>query len=175
MRFEVRESARHARGVVFAAHRDELEAIARYLPDVEKVELRSRSKGARGLEEQVHWWTGSPSALPVFVRPMVPPHLLQWSQRTTWDPATHTASWTIEVPGLGPAVVAGGTNTYVDEGSTCGIGIVGDFAFHPERVPQLAGIPAAAVPMVERMVVKLIVPMIERTGAAVARYLDERR
>ena len=51
----------------------------------------------------------------------------------------------------------------------------GDFSFHPDRVPQLQSIPAVAVPMIEKAVVGMIVPMIERTGSAVAKYLDESR
>jgi hypothetical protein len=175
MRFEVREQTRYPRAIVFAAHRDRLEEIAAYLPDVEKVELRSRTRHAGGREVQHHWWTGSPSALPAVIRPMVPPALLQWRQTTTWDPATHTASWEIEVPGFGQAIVATGRNVYVEERGVCRIELEGDFEFHPERIPQLKAVPTAAVPLVEKGVVKLIVPMIERTGAAVARFLDDQK
>ena len=173
MRFEVRETTKYPREVVFATHRDRLEDIARYLPDVEKIDLRGRSRHAGGREQQTHLWTGSPSALPLLFRPFVPPNLLVWQQVTTWDPSTWTATWAIEVPGLGQAIVANGTNVYVDHGGSCRIDLDGDFAFHPERVPQLAAIPSSMAPMIEKVVVGLIVPMIERTGSAVAKYLDE--
>lgn len=174
MRFDVREATRYPRAVVFAAHRDRVSDIVAYLPDVEKIEMRSRTVHAGGREEHVQWWTGSTSALPLLLRPVVPPAMLQWKQTTLWDPSDHTARWTIEVPGLGPAVDARGINRYVEaEPGKCHIEIEGDFDFRPERVPQLAKIPSSAVPMVEKAVVAMILPMIERTGSAVARWLDE--
>lgn len=175
MRFEVREDTKYARATVFDAHRDHVVDIVPYLPDVEKIELRSSSRHANGREEQVHWWTGSPAALPALLRPLVPPALLQWKQTTLWDPQTCTASWSIEVPGMAEAILAQGVNRYVEDKGLCRIEIEGDFEFHPERVPQLSKIPSSAVPMVEKAVVSLIVPMIERTGSAVAKWLDANR
>jgi hypothetical protein len=145
----------------------------KYLDDVQSVELRSRAQHAGGREEQVHLWVGAPSALPAFVRPFVPPQLLTWKQKTLWDPFSWTATWEIDVLALGPAIEARGTNRYHEDGSGCVIEIEGDFSFRPGEVPQLAQVPASAVPMVEKAVVAMIVPLVKRTGAAVARFLDE--
>ena len=73
----------------------------------------------------------------------------------------------------GPEGEARGTNRYLEDGAGCAIEVEGDFAFRPEKVPQLAAIPATTVPMVEKAVVALIVPLVKRSGAAVARFLDE--
>lgn len=175
MQFEVRETTTHARSVVFAAHRDRLRDIVQHLDEVHSVELRSRSLHAGGREEQVHLWVASPTALPALVRPFVPPQLLAWKQRTVWEPYTWTATWEIDVLALGPSVEARGTNRYLQEGAGCTIELAGEFAFRPDKVPQLAQVPASAVPMVEKAVVALIVPLVKRTGAAVARFLDEER
>ena len=173
MRFEVRDTNRFPRPTVFAVHRDELEQIAASMPDVERVEVRGRSRHADGREEQITHWAGSPSALPALIRPMVPASMLQWRQTTLWDPRTYVATWTIDLPGLGGAVHATGSNRYLEAPGGTTIEVEGDFAFRPEVVPQLKSIPASAVPIVERAVVSMIVPMIERTGSAVAKYLDE--
>ncbi|MEZ4238967.1 MAG: DUF2505 family protein [Myxococcota bacterium] len=174
MHFDLNHVTRHPRDLVFATHRDHIEALAAYLPDVERIEVRGRSRHADGREVQTQWWVGSTSALPLLLRPMVPAHLLQWQQTTTWDPAAWTASWEIEVPGLGAAVSARGKHTYERDPAGCRIALEGDFAFRPDRVPQLAQVPAAAIPVVERAVVSIVLPMIERTGEAVGRYLDDR-
>ncbi|MEQ1567077.1 MAG: hypothetical protein ABMA64_15670 [Myxococcota bacterium] len=174
MRFSVRDTSRFAREVVFAAHRDEIERIAGELPDVQRVEIRGRTRRADGWEEQTTLWVGSPSVLPLLLRPVVPPQMLQWRQVTRWDPVAWVAQWTIDVPGLGPAIEAAGENRYLAEGDGCTIAIDGDFAFRPDRVPALDAIPKAAVPVVEKAVVAMIVPMIERTGAAVRQYLERR-
>lgn len=173
MRFDVVEQTKHPRPRVFAAHKDRLLDIAPLLGDVERVELRSRTTHADGREEQLHWWTGSPSVLPAIVRPMVPPNLLQWRQRTLWNRVTWTADWEIDVPGLGGSVEASGRNVYLDSDGRCRIEIGGDFAFRPDRVKELSAVPSAVVPMVEKVVVGLIVPLVQRTGLAVATWLDQ--
>ncbi len=173
MRFDVVEDTRHPREVVFSAHKDRLLEIVPFLEDVEKIELRGRASHADGREEQTHLWYGSPSVVPALVRPMVPPHLLQWLQKTVWSRKTWTAEWTIDVPGLGGTVEASGRNVYVEAGGKCRIEVSGDFAFRPEKVKELAAVPASVVPMVEKIVVGLIVPLVQRTGVAVSRFLDE--
>lgn len=173
MRFEVEDHARFPRATVFAAHRDRLEDIVKFLPDVERVELRGRERHAGGKEVQHHHWTGSPAALPVLIRPLVPPALLQWRQVTTWDGANWRADWSIDVPGLGEAIAASGRHLYLEDGQHCRMELEGDFSFRPDRVPQLKQVPAAAVPMIEGVVVKIIVPMIQRTGEAVAKFLEQ--
>lgn len=173
MRFEVSETTSHPRSVVFAAHRDRVADIVRGLEEVDRVELRSRARHAGGREEHVHHWYGTAAALPALVRPFVPPHLLTWRQKTLWDPFHWTATWEIDLLALGPAVDVRGTNAYAEEGTGCRIDVAGDFVFRPDRVPQLAQIPASAVPMVEKAVVSLILPLVKRSGAAVARWLDE--
>lgn len=174
MRFQVRETTRHPRPVVFAAHRDELASIVAGLDGVRRVELLSEARRADGALVQVHLWTGSSAVLPALVRPFVPPALLQWRQETAWDPARWVAEWVIDVPGLGTAVEASGANVYAEEDAGCCIVVDGDFTFRPERASQMGSIPASVVPMVERVVVSLIVPLVQRSGAAVARYLDRR-
>lgn len=173
MRFDVVEDTRHPRAVVFSAHKDRLIEIVPLLEDVDKVELRGRTLHADGREEQVHLWYGSPSVVPALVRPMVPAHLLQWRQKTVWDRRSWTATWEIDVPGLGGTVEASGRNVYVEADGRCRIEVTGDFAFRPDRVKELAAVPSSVVPMVEKVVVGLIVPLVQRTGVAVSRFLDE--
>jgi hypothetical protein len=178
MRFDVVETMEHALDKVFSTHRDRLAETIVFLDDVERVECRSEVRHASGVVEQIYLWHGSPSVLPLLVRGMVPPNLLQWRQRTLWDEAGRLATWEITVPGLGNAVESRGTNRYEPFGSGTRILIDGDFQFRPGEVEGLAkAVPAAAVPMIEQVVVKMIVPLVKRSGAAVARLLqqDQRR
>lgn len=174
MRFDVVETVRHGPEQVFLAHRDRLADTIVYLDDVERVECRSSTRHAGGAVEQVHLWYGSPSVLPLLVRPFVPPHLLQWRQRTWWDPVERMARWEIDVPGLGTVIESAGTNRYeAHDGGWTRLVIGGDFHFRPERLEALErSLPPAAGPMVEKIAVGLVVPMVQRTGAAVSRFLD---
>lgn len=173
MQFAHTERTRHPRALVYRTHRDEIVAITSHLEAVKSVELRKRTVHAGGRLELTHRWQGTRAALPPLVRAMIPEELLVWSQRTTWDNHGWVADWVIEVHALGPALACSGRNAYFEEpDGGCRIEVTGDFAFRPDQVPQLAGVPAAAVPVVERAVVAMIVPLIKQSGAAVASYLD---
>jgi hypothetical protein len=80
------------------------------------------------------------------------------------------------VPGLGEAVESTGTNTYelVSKGERTKITIAGEFHFRPERFEALArAMPPGTAPVVERVLVSLVVPLVKRSGSAVAKFLDE--
>lgn len=175
MDFSDVERSPYPRARVFAAHRDELEAVVANLAEVRRVELRGRTKRADGRIEQLHHWFGSQSALPLLVRPFVREELLAWTQHTVWDESAYGAEWVIEVPGVGDAVSCGGEHRYLEDGAGTRIEVTGSFDFDPTQSELLASVPESAIPMVERMVVSLIVPMIKRSGAAVSDYLTRKR
>jgi hypothetical protein len=179
LRFDLTDTVPHPLALVFAAQRDLLPDAVRSLEEVERVELRSQTKRADGTIEQVHLWTGSPKVLPVLFRAVIPAHLLQWRQRTVWNSEDHTGTWEIEVPGLGRAVAASGVNRYtavpagkgVPESTRCEV--AGEFWFRPDQLDGLQHVPASAIPMVEKVVVSLVVPLVGKTAAAVSRFLTE--
>ena len=172
MEFSHRERTGYRPSLVFRTHRDELSAVVAHLDAVRRVELISRTEHATGRLELLHRWLGTKAALPLIARPFVPEEVLVWLQRTTWDESTLSAAWQIEVPGFGESIDCRGTNRYHETPGGSRIDIAGTFVFQPDRVEEMAGVPSSTVPIVERMVVSLVVPLIERSGAAVARYLE---
>ena len=48
----------------------------------------------------------------------------------------------------------------------------GEFVLHAERIADLPTLPPGAVPLIERFVVAMIVPMIQQSGHAVSELLD---
>jgi hypothetical protein len=174
MRFASREWLPFSAGRVFAAQRDEVDRIVPYLPDVEQVEQISEARAAGGDLVHVHRWTGSARSLPVLLRPFVRPEFLRWHQTTRWSGGTLVATWSIAVPALGTAIETGGVSRYIEgASSTCTVEIEGDLSFRPGASGELGHVPASAVPVVERFVVGVVVPMIARTTVAVGRYLRE--
>ncbi len=172
MDFAHAESTPHPRSLVFRTHRDELSAIVDGIDAVRRVELRSKTASAGGQLQQEHRWYGTHAALPALLRPFVSEELLVWIQRTTWSTHTWRADWEIEGPGLGPARECRGSNVYLEDGSGTKIEVSGSFAFRPGAMAELKAVPSTAVPVVERAVVALIVPLIKQSGSAVATYLD---
>lgn len=172
MRFTVRESVPFPPARVFAAERDELDAIVPFLPDVQRVVLRSDERGADGHRTQVHRWTGSAESIPLLLRAVVREDWLQWDQTTRWEEDRLSASWSIAVPALGAAVEARGVRRYEPDGIVCAVGVDGELTVRATGVDALVALPPSAVPFVERFAVGLVVPMIGRTTVAVGRYLQ---
>lgn len=172
MDFSHSERTVYPRPLVFRTHRDDLQAVVEHLDAVRRVEQRSHAAHADGQLEQVHRWYGTKAALPIYVRPFVPENLLVWTQRTLWNQERWVAEWQIEVPGLGESIDCRGTNTYHEDRRGSRIDVAGSFSFRPQRVEEMAQIPQSAVPMVERVVVSLVVPLIKQSGAAVVHYLE---
>lgn len=170
MQFDVSDEAPFPRALVYRTQRDAFEQIAPRLDAVERVRLKSESRHASGVLEQTHEWWAKPAALPFFLRPLVPPEMLHWFGHTRWDPATWCCNWRIDVPALGPMAEIDGTQTYTETPTGCRIDVSGRFDFHPERVDALK-LPRAAVPFVERFVVALIVPLMQKSSSAVIAHL----
>ena len=172
MDFSVSDDAPFPRPLVFATHRDEFETIAPRMAEVDRVRLKSQSVHADGTIEQKHEWFGHPKALPLLIRPLVPSEMLHWFGISHWNPHTFVATWTVEVPALGPMADITGKQAYVETPQGCRIDLSGSFDFHPERVPRLK-LPPGAVPVVERFIVSLIVPLLQKSGNAVVEHLRE--
>ena len=175
MQFDVSDEAPFPRPLVFRTHRDAFETIAPRLEAVDRVRLKSESRHASGILEQTHEWWAKPSALPFFLRPIVPAEMLHWFGHTRWDPSAWICRWRIDVPALGPMAEIDGEQTYEEREPGCRITVRGRFDFHPERVEALT-LPPGAVPFVERFVVGLIVPLMQTSSQAVIAHLhDEAR
>jgi hypothetical protein len=170
VRFTHTTTARYTAERLFTTYRDHLVAIAPLIPSVNRVELRSRTQLAGGEVELAHLWHGTSAAVPAFVRPFVQPEMLRWIDHTRWDHRTLTASWRIELPAVGPAVKATGTYVFEDVGGSGRVVAQGDLSLDASMLPPAM---VAAKPMIERMVVGLLEPMIEDAGDAVVRWLDQ--
>lgn len=169
MHFSHTTTCRYAPDRLFRTYRDHLVDIAPYIASVERVQERSRTTHADGSVELAHLWFGTAQAVPVFVRPFVNPQLLQWMDHTRWHADTRIARWRIELPTLGSAVTATGTYRFEDHRKGGQVVAEGDFAIDPRALPPAF---AQAKPMIERMVVGLLEPMVADAGGAVVRWLD---
>ncbi|MCA9566958.1 MAG: hypothetical protein KC656_03910 [Myxococcales bacterium] len=165
MRFEVQHDAPYPRERLFVAHRDRFPALVEHMPEVRSVSERSRAHHADGSVVVRNRWQGSKAAVPLLFRALVPEEVLVWEDETRFDMRTWTCTWTLTIPGLGPMADVAGVHRYLERGQGSRIELEGDFDFHPERAPQVT-LPPGSTPVIERMIVGLIVPLITRSGEA---------
>lgn len=173
MRFTLTDELPHPRDLVFATHRDKLEELVEYLPNVESVEIRKREIDGAVVRLENHW-KGASTDVPAVLRPIVKAEYLSWVDYAEWDEAAHRCRWRIELGLLPGAITARGESVFVEEGDETIVNMTGEFIIHPERIP---GVPAFvaknAAPALEKFIVGLIQPNLRKSNAAVVEYLDD--
>ena len=167
--------ARHPRPVVFRTLRDRLAEVAAFMPNITGIDAIERVEDGPGRHRIVNRWRGEGS-IPAVARRLVKPDMLRWTDRALWDEADWTCTWEQETAFFADRVSCSGHNHFVEvEPDVTRIEIRGVFEL---RLQGLAGLPGPlarrASPAVERFIVALITPNLERTAAAADRLLSER-
>lgn len=162
-----------ARPVVFAAYRDHLVDLVEFLPNIRRIEVRSRKDdGARS--ELVNEWHGG-GEIPAAARAVLSESMLSWTDYATWDQDEWTCSWKIETHSFTEAVDCRGKNRFVEQAGSTRLEIRGDLVIDGKKlkaVPRLlAGTVARAV---EDILVKKITPNLLSVSDGLRKYLEQR-
>ena len=176
MKFQLSEKTRFDRGLMFKTHRDDLEALVPYMTMVERVRAEGKETHADGTQVLTHRWLCTRDAVPAMIRPMIPPNMLVWVGRATWNPHHYTCTWDIDIPGLEQAVTIHGVHKYVEAGSGTRVELTGDFEIHPDKIPNLP--PMITQPMVsafEKFTTHVIIGVMKATHRAVVSYLEDKQ
>lgn len=173
MRFTITDELPYPLDQVFSVHRDKLEELVVYLPNVDAVETRVREVDGPIVRLENHW-TGASSDVPAVIRPLFKSEYLTWVDRAEWNEATHTCKWNIQLNALPGAITARGENLFREEDGETIIDMTGEFIVHPERIPGLpAFVVKAAVPTLEKFIIGLLQPNLRKSNAAVVEYIDD--
>lgn len=173
MKFSLVDEIPHPRALVFSTHRDKLQELVPYLPNVASVATESRVVDG-AVVRLVNLWTGASTDVPAPIRPLVKPEHLTWVDRAAWDQDRWRCDWEITLTALPDAVTARGFNTFLEEGADTIIQMNGEFVIHPDRIP---GVPAfvarAAGPALEKFVVGLLQPNLRKSNQAVQQWIED--
>jgi hypothetical protein len=172
MQFRTESTIGHPRDAVFAAYRDRLPEIAAYLDDISEIRVLSRAEEA-GLVKLHNEWASS-REVPAVARGFLKPEHLRWDDYASWDAAAWTVTYAIHTRAFTDAVNCTGRNTFIDEGGRTRIVLEGTFDVDVKAVPGVPRLLAGTVkPQVEKFIVALIQPNLERVNTAVGRFLDD--
>ena len=161
----------HPRPLVFRTLRDRLVEVAAFMPNVTGIEELERTEEAPGRHRLVNVWEG---AIPAVARRFVKSEMLRWTDRAVWDEGDWSCEWSQETAFFTDRVSCSGASRYVEVyPDTTRIEIRGTFELRLRGVPGLPSLLARrATPAVERFIVGLITPNLEKTAVAVERFLD---
>ncbi|MCA9566329.1 MAG: hypothetical protein KC656_00730 [Myxococcales bacterium] len=173
MRFTITDELPHPLDLVFSTHRDKLEELVEYLPNVESAKTVKREEDGPVVRLENHW-VGATSDVPGVVRPWIKAEMLSWIDYAEWDASTHTCRWRLELGVLPGAITAKGETKFREEDGETIADMVGEFVVHPERLPGVPTFVAKkAAPALEKFIVGLISPNLRKSNAAVVEYIDD--
>jgi hypothetical protein len=159
------------RSLVFATYRDQLLNLIPYLPNVHKIEIKSRREVQGQLFCINHWHGGG--EIPVIARSIISDDMLSWTEHNIWDPVTFTLVWRIETHVFTKAVNCAGENRFIEDGSGTIVENRGHLIINPQQlegVPELLRGQVASV--VENFLVQKTTPNLLEMGQGVQRYLE---
>lgn len=158
--------------VVFPAMRDQLPAMAAFMPNIDRIEEEKRDTSKAGVIEMLNKWHTARTEIPTMARPFVDQSKMYWYDHATWLDAEKLCHWRLEVGFMAERVDCGGTTSYhaVGDGET-EMRIDGKLELDLKGlVPRLMLKKATAG--VESFVGKMIQPNFQKTADALTRYLE---
>ncbi|TVQ95578.1 MAG: hypothetical protein EA398_17515 [Deltaproteobacteria bacterium] len=172
MEFQVKDTIPHPRETVWTTHRDHLVELAEYLPNIETIEVESRTDEG-DITRLVNLWKAAPTEVPAPARPFIKPEMLRWIDRATWNRGEWRCQWDIELGFLPEAVSARGFNRFLEEDGHCTIEINGEIEVRADRIPGVPRLVAGRLSgAIEKFVVNLIRPNLLKTNEAARRFIE---
>ena len=165
----------HSREKVYTAYRDRLPQLAAYIPDIKRIDEVSREDLATSVKLHNIWIADRD--IPRVMQMVVKPEMLQWDDYAEWITADWSCKWSLKLRVFTESVTCGGLNTFTEtsNGKTRML-ISGDLDIdlaNMRGVPRLLA--PSLKPQIEKFIVSLITPNLEKVNVALERYLNEQR
>jgi hypothetical protein len=173
---EIRADARvpFARGVVFAAYRDDIAKLLPYLSNVRGVDVKSRHDDG-AIVEIVNEWHGG-GDIPGPLRAVVGEAALGWVDHARWDATAFRCAWRTETRAFAGAVRSSGENAFLEAGpDKTLIEFRGALDVDAKKIRGVPGFLASTVGRsVEEFLLGKIQANLVETSRAVEKYLTQR-
>lgn len=173
MRIHSESVIHHPREAVFEAYRDRLSEVAVYIPDIRQIDVLDRRE--EGTLVSLHNEWVADREIPKIARGFIRPEMLRWDDWARWDVSTQICTWKLGIRAFPEGVKCMGSNTFVDlGGGRTKVVLGGDLTVDVKKIPGVPRLLAGRVgPQVERFIVSLITPNLERVNSSLGRFLDD--
>jgi len=171
MKLSIRTEIPHAAEDCFAAMRDEMPALASYMPNVKRIDVVDRVEGEDSIKLTNRWFAAN-TEIPTLARPFVDPDKVFWLDHATWLNGTFRCNWRLELGFLTDRITCEGATIFTPTGDkTCLMEIDGDLSLELKGlVPRL--MVGRATKGVEQFILKLMEPNFRRMGISLTEYLN---
>lgn len=161
-----------ARDIVFAAYRDKTQDLTPYLPNVRKIEVKSR-KDNPPITELVNIWHGG-GEIPAAARAFLSESMLSWTDHARWDADAYTCAWRVEAHAFTEAITCQGLNRFVEDGQGTILQIRGSLSIDPAKIKGVPRLLAGSVSkMAEELLGGKIKPNLVEVSVGIQKYLEK--
>lgn len=162
------------RDVVFSAYRDHLVDLVDFLPNIRRIEVKSR-KDTDNVVELVNEWHGG-GEIPAAARVVLSESMLSWTDYAEWNEAAYTCKWRIETHSFKDAVDCRGENRFIDVDGGTRLEIRGRLTIDAKKVKGVPKLLSKSVSKtVEDFLVKKITPNLIEVSGGLRRYLERQQ
>lgn len=160
------------RPLVYATYRDKIVELVPYLPNVRRIDVKSRREEG-GLIHFVNEWHGG-GDIPVVARAVISEAMLSWTDLATWNESEFTTEWYVKTHAFTEAVHCAGVNRFKEANGVTLIESRGELAINTK---ELKGVPQLLAGMVGRTVEDFlsqkIGPNLLQVSEGVRHYLEQ--
>lgn len=158
---------------VYLAYRDRLSEIARYIPNVDRIEVAKREDLEDGVQLHNIWHAAA--RIPPVVDRFIKPEMLKWDDHARWFDREHHCDWKIVTRFFTDQVDCHGrTALFKDGAKATRVAITGELKVSLSGIPGVPRLLAGAIaPLVEKFVVALITPNLIKVNEALEKFLDD--
>lgn len=162
------------RTTVFSTYRDQLVALLPFLPNVRRIEEKSRTTDGPITKLVNEWHAGG--EIPAVARAFISESMLSWTDRATWDETSFTCAWEIETHAFTEAVSCTGENRFFEDGDGTRLEIRGTLTIDAKKIRGVPGLLAGKVSRaVEELLVQKIQPNLVEVSRGLGDFLEQQR
>lgn len=171
MKIHSESRIRHPQSLVYTAYRDRLPEVVPYMPDIAEISVVSREDRPQGPRLHNRW--RSDRDIPTVVQRFLRPEMLCWDDHAEWFDDEGACSWRLSIPAFPTQVQCAGRNTFVADGAHTRVVLTGELTIQADKIPGVPRLLARTMaPQIEKFIVALITPNLERVNGALGEFLD---
>jgi hypothetical protein len=158
---------------VFVTYRDRLSELVEFMPNVRRIDVKSREEHGN-IVEIVNVWHGG-GEIPAAARVVFSDSMLSWTDYATWNETNHTCAWRIETHSFKDAVRCQGISRFMAVGAETRMEIRGELLIDATRIRAVPRFFSKSVGQtVTEFLVKKVTPNLLEASEGVRRYLERR-
>lgn len=172
MQFSLKDAIPFPRAQVFSAQRDQMPELVPYLHDIESIVVEERVDEGK-VVKLVNLWKAKGADIPKAARSFVKPDMLRWTDYATWDEEAWQCEWKLILGFLPDAIDCSGVTAFAESNGRTTVTITGDITIHADKigVPRMLAKKVGAT--VEKFVIGMIKPNLQKTNEGVTAYLRD--